>query len=87
MTIVWLLITACLSANWYEEMESVHLTSDSQIAQAMKDPDTHYIIEFFGPQCHFCKQLAPDWSKLAKEYKEGDTNITMASVNAKSPAS
>ena len=64
-------------------MKGEHLNSDKEISEAMADPDKHWVIEFYGPGCHFCKQFAPSWNQFADDLETQDNNITLGSINGK----
>eukprot|EP00958_Prasinococcus_capsulatus_P026111 scaffold4595_cov415-Prasinococcus_capsulatus_cf.AAC.9 len=50
----------------YTEDGPVTLLDDSNFQELVIDSDKVWIVEFFAPWCGHCKQLAPDYAKVAK---------------------
>ncbi|CAH1159934.1 unnamed protein product [Phaedon cochleariae] len=45
--------------------------------------DNPYIlVEFYAPWCHFCKEFAPEYEKVAKILQEKNVPIQVAKVDA-----
>ena len=47
----------------------------------MKDTNKHILVDYFAPWCGHCKELIPEWEKLAVELKDRD-DVVVATMDA-----
>jgi protein disulfide-isomerase A6 len=67
------LISTCLLATlsmalYTKGGDVVLLTKDNWQQEVMRS-DSLWLVEFYAPWCGHCKQLAPEWTKAAKDLK------------------
>jgi protein disulfide-isomerase-like protein len=79
-----LLLAACLCAgvadaqnDKFKKEDGVLVLNADNFDSGLKKYDV-LLVEFYAPWCGFCKQLAPEYSKIAKELESEDEPITLA---------
>jgi len=61
--------------------DAVVTLTDSNFNSLVMGDDDLWLVEFFAPWCGHCKNLAPEWEKVAKEY-QGQSGVKIAAVDA-----
>lgn len=61
-------------------LHAVELTPTT-FDEVVFNPNKNVLVEFFAPWCGFCKRLAPDYDKAAKDF-ERDPEVVLAQVDA-----
>lgn len=82
------LIVICVQAgNWWDDMTSLDIKNFTQFEELLTKPNKegktkHYIVDFFGPNCGFCKEMKDAYNKLSLEYNDkSNEDFIFASVN------
>ena len=61
--------------------EVVELNSPEELKAAIEDPDNTWFIKFYGPNCGFCKNMAPAWEQLAEMVEKDELDLKIAQYN------
>uniref|UniRef100_A0A7S2UVI5 protein disulfide-isomerase n=1 Tax=Fibrocapsa japonica TaxID=94617 RepID=A0A7S2UVI5_9STRA len=64
-----------------KEPSAVMELTTANFDTVVTEPGTTTMVEFYAPWCGHCKQLAPDYEKLAKAF-EGEEKVLVAKVDA-----
>ena len=75
-----IIIVALLAAFAFAEEEVVVLT-DGNYEEMIRN-NSVVMLEFYAPWCGHCKELAPEYEKMAKDVKEKKKNFIIAKLDA-----
>ena len=58
-----------VSSGLYDKKSGVIILDNTNFDMVGQNPNEVAMVEFFAPWCGHCKQLAPEYAKLAKSVK------------------
>ncbi|XP_043916149.1 protein disulfide-isomerase A6-like [Protopterus annectens] len=68
-TLAWILLSAIRAQPMYDAFDDVVVLNPSNFDQKVLQSRSIWLVEFYAPWCKFCRNLAPEWKRVAAALK------------------